>query len=159
MGACICVPIHMALARSWVTRITANHDGGMDELGLQRWSLEPGKASLKTIKAAFCKLTLDNSYPRIRLQQWRAFATKRCRQLKGCNSRTWCAQLFHELTQEKHGRKLKRRGSPMTRWKSSSSCTAPSSGSLCFMTCGSLMALERFPQQILATFSVICELS
>ena len=33
LASCIKIPLHMALARSWVTRIIANHDGGLHGIG------------------------------------------------------------------------------------------------------------------------------
>ena len=47
-------PIHIALAKSWVTRTIANSDGGLATLGLERFSFRPGAVSLPTMRAAFC---------------------------------------------------------------------------------------------------------
>ena len=60
-------PIHIALAKSWVTRTIANSDGGLATLGLERFSFCPGEVSLPTMKAAFKQLKLDVAYPRERL--------------------------------------------------------------------------------------------
>ena len=110
LASCIKIPLHMALARSWVTRIIANHDGGLRELGMMGWSLQPGQLSLQTVRAAFKKLTLSNACPLERLVQWQAFAKKHKLVLKGCDQRMWTANLFHKLTQSGAWEKAARAG-------------------------------------------------
>ena len=85
---CVNVPLHVSLARSWVTRNIANHDGGLHELRMLSWSLRPGMVSQRTMTAVFSKPVLDNAYPRMRLQQRTAFAKTRARSFSTSLSKT-----------------------------------------------------------------------
>ena len=124
LACCIKIPLYMALARSWVTREIANHDGGLRQLGMMEWSLQPGKLSLQSVRAAFKKLTISNACPLERLGQWQAFAKKHKLVVKGCDQRMWTANLFHKLTQSGAWEKVRGPVLRMRRWRSIWSSTA-----------------------------------
>ena len=91
------VSLPAALARSWVTRLLANYDGGLADAGARSWRLQPRRSCWKP---DFSKVTLDAACPKMRLQQWSAYC--RCNKLvmQGKSLRRLAEQAFGRLLHE-----------------------------------------------------------
>ena len=73
---CLYIGMISALARAWVTRLLANSDGGLADVGARSWNLQPRRSRWKS---DFSKVTLEAACPKMRLQQWSAYC--RCNKL------------------------------------------------------------------------------